>query len=171
MNIYTFFCATNYLHSGWVLCFLSLSLTNYWWRIMTSRYGCPVQFRWDEMGSASAIWTLPGGGCRSVDGVVVVESVSDQPQRQLVAHTSRLLVARSPVLEPDLDGARRQTQPVGQLTPTIVADVPVATEVEVVDGLGRGFCVYLSFTKSTVEETNKQTNNWTDKQTDNQQET
>jgi len=64
--------------------------------------------------------------CCDVDGVVVIQSLSHQPQCQFVADTARLLVAGSPVLEPDLDGGDVQTEAVCQLTSTLVADVVTA---------------------------------------------
>jgi len=57
---------------------------------------------------------------------MVVQSLGDQSQRQLVAHAARLLVAGSPVLEPDLDGAGVQMEPVGEPTSPIVVDVSAA---------------------------------------------
>jgi len=68
--------------------------------------------------------TSSQGRCRRVlGGVVVVKSVGHQSQRQFVAHAARLLVAGSPVLEPDLDGADVETDAVRQLTPPVVSYV------------------------------------------------
>lgn len=64
--------------------------------------------------------------CGHVDGVVVIQSFSHQPQCQFVAHAACLLVAGSPVLEPDLDGCDVKPEAVCELTSPVVTDVAAA---------------------------------------------
>jgi len=55
--------------------------------------------------------------------VVFVQSLCHQSERQFIAHTARLLVAGSSVLEPDLDCADAESYALSQLLSSLVADV------------------------------------------------